>query len=673
MTEDGVRGRHQRIRTRSIRRRIALQLVIPLLSVILLYAFAVNDTLGAALNKFQTSTVYDKIVQPGGYVTTYLQLERALTAVAVSSHGQAGRHDLTAQRAATDAAIGGFLRSVRSPDLNGVVNAPVRQRLDDFTRRLSGLPAARRQIDAGRTDMLAAMQMFDDLIASSLRLYSGMSYINDFAVSRESEAVLLMGWSWEYLLRENALTGAVLASPGARITQAEHHALVGWIALRRHYFAVSTASLSPKAGRPFMGLAASAGYRQLTTAENDISGTRVTTRLPASALRWQVASAPLMGTWRQAIVQAGTGIATQARRVGDRIVLRLVLVGGAGMVAVLLSILFSVRFARRFSRELGDLKQAVEDLAERELPLTVARLRRGEEVDPGAHVPSRVPGRTTEIERVADAFIAVHQTAIGSAVGEARLRNGISRVFVNLAWRSQSLLHRQLRMLDAMQRRTYSSEDLEQLFRLDHLTTRMRRNAEGLVILSGAPAGRGWSQPVSLEDVLRAAAAEVEDYTRVEVITSSSALLAGPAVADVIHLVAELVENATAFSPPSSQVEVRGEIVGNGYAIEVVDQGIGLDPVERAELNLRLARVPDFDLANSDRLGLFVVSTLAARHGIRVTLEPSVSRGTTVVTLIPQQLVASPGPDPSPDEDKAALPSARFRRAATGSEDQPDQ
>jgi signal transduction histidine kinase len=201
----------------------------------------------------------------------------------------------------------------------------------------------------------------------------------------------------------------------------------------------------------------------------------------------------------------------------------------------------------------------------------------------------------------------------------------------------------------------------------------MRRNAEGLVILSGAQAGRGWSQPVSLEDVLRAAAAEVEDYTRVEVITSSSALLAGPAVADVIHLVAELVENATAFSPPSSQVEVRGEIVGNGYAIEVVDQGIGLDPVERAELNLRLARAPDFDLANSDRLGLFVVSTLAARHGIRVTLEPSVSRGTTVVTLIPQQLVASPGPDPSPGEDTAALPSARFRRAAPGSEDQSDQ
>jgi hypothetical protein len=113
---DGVRGRHQRIRTRSIRRRIALQLVVPLLSVILLYAFAVNDTLGAALNKFQTSTVYDKIVQPGGYVTTYLQLERALTAVAVSSHGQAGRHDLTAQRATTDSAIGGFLRSARSPD-----------------------------------------------------------------------------------------------------------------------------------------------------------------------------------------------------------------------------------------------------------------------------------------------------------------------------------------------------------------------------------------------------------------------------------------------------------------------------------------------------------------------------------------------------------------------------
>jgi signal transduction histidine kinase len=661
MTDNGVRGRHHRIRARSIRRRIALQLVIPLLSMIALYAFGGNYTLGAALNKFHTSTVYDKVVKPGQYVTTYLELERALTAVAVSSHGQAGRHDLMAQRAATDSAIASFLRSVQSSDLKDVTNATVRQWLDDFIRRLSGLPAARRQIDTGRTSTLAAMQVFSDLIGSSLHLYSGLPYVSDLTVTQESDAVLLMGWSWEYMLRENALIGAVLAAPGARMDETEYNALVGWITVRRHYFAASTASLSPTVGRPFTAFAASVGYQQLTAAENDVAASRVTTRLPASMMRWEVGSAPLLTTWQRAIVQAGSGIATQARQVGNRIVLRLVLIGGAGLVAVLLSILLSVRLVRRFSRELGDLEQAVGDLADRKLPLTVARLRRGEDVDLGAQVPVRAPGRTTEIERVAEAFTAVQQTAIRSAVGEARVRSGISRVFVNLAWRSQSLLHRQLRTLDAMERRASNPEDLEQLFRLDHLTTQMRRNAEGLVILSGAPTGRGWNQPVPLEDVLRAAVAEVEDYTRVGVVASSAILLVGPAVADVIHLVAELVDNATTFSPPPSEVEVRGEIVGNGYAIEVVDQGIGLDPADRVELNERLAQDPEFDLTESDRLGLFVVATLAARRGIRVTLEPSVHGGTTAVALIPQPLVTTSGrPDSVPGE--AALPPVRFRR-----------
>ncbi|XVQ14718.1 sensor histidine kinase [Spirillospora sp. CA-255316] len=214
-------------------------------------------------------------------------------------------------------------------------------------------------------------------------------------------------------------------------------------------------------------------------------------------------------------------------------------------------------------------------------------------------------------------------------------------MFVSLSWRSQSLLHRQLRLLDEMERRASSPEELEALFRLDHLTTRMRRHAEGLVILSGAPTVRAWDHPVAAEDLVRAAIAEVEDYTRVEVAGSSSSAVTGRVVADVIHLLAELIENAAAFSPPTTEVTVKVETVANGLAIEVVDRGIGigLHPDERAELNRRLADSAEFDLADADRLGLFVVARLAARHGVQVTLQPSAYGGTTAIVLVPHMLV----------------------------------
>ena len=224
---------------------------------------------------------------------------------------------------------------------------------------------------------------------------------------------------------------------------------------------------------------------------------------------------------------------------------------------------------------------------------------------------------------------------------EARLRQGLNDVFRSLARRSQSLLHRQLTLLDQMERRASDPEALDDLFRLDHLTTRMRRHAEGLVILAGAPPGRGWSSPVRMVDVMRGAIAEVEDYARVSVATRSQAALAGSAVADVIHLLAELIENATTLSPPYTSVRVSGDTVANGFAIEVEDRGLGMSPTRLAELNDRLANPPEFNPSDSEQLGLFVVSQLAKRHGIRVTLKASPYGGTAAIVLIPQHLVVT--------------------------------
>ena len=219
------------------------------------------------------------------------------------------------------------------------------------------------------------------------------------------------------------------------------------------------------------------------------------------------------------------------------------------------------------------------------------------------------------------------------------MRRGINDVFRNLARRNQSLLHRELTVLDGMERRTTDPETLEDLFRLDHLTTRMRRHSEGLIILSGAAPGRGWVHPVRMIDVLRAAAAEVEDYSRVSVTTPSQAALTGPAVADVIHLLAELIENATTLSPPYTAVRVSGDLVASGFAVEIEDRGLGMSEQRYAEINGRVAEPPEFDVFNSEQLGLFVVGQLAKRHAIRVTLRPSPYGGTTAIALIPNTLV----------------------------------
>ena len=222
------------------------------------------------------------------------------------------------------------------------------------------------------------------------------------------------------------------------------------------------------------------------------------------------------------------------------------------------------------------------------------------------------------------AFNAVQETAVRVAVEQAELRRSVRDVFLSLARRSQALLHRQLSLLDSMERRTTDSEELAELFRVDHLATRMRRNAENLIVLSGATAGRGWRRPVPMIDVLRGALAEVEDYTRVTVLPVGPASLAGRAVGDVIHLLAELIENAVSFSPP--QTVVRVGRIGRRQRLRHRDRGPRAGH-ERGGAgrgaNEQLRHPPEFKLTSTARLGLYVVGKLAERHGIRVRLTES--------------------------------------------------
>jgi signal transduction histidine kinase len=331
------------------------------------------------------------------------------------------------------------------------------------------------------------------------------------------------------------------------------------------------------------------------------------------------------------VLIADQALATSARN-------EVVLFGSLGFAGLVLTLVISILLGQSVNRRLKILRTSAATLATEQLPNVVARLRRGDTVDVAAEAPPLRVG-SDEIGQVGEAIDLVRQTALRSAVEESRLRQSVNDMFRNLARRNQSLLQRQLGVLDSMERRATDPDVLDDLFKMDHLTTRMRRHAEGLIILSGAVPGRSWSNPVKLVDVMRGAVAEVEDFARVTVTTQSKAMLSGNAVTDVIHLLAELIENATSLSPPFTQVRVSGESVSNGFAIEIEDRGLGLTPARMTELNERLANPPDVNPANTEQLGLFVVGQLARRHRITVMLRPSPYGGTTAVTLIPMRLV----------------------------------
>jgi len=408
----------------------------------------------------------------------------------------------------------------------------------------------------------------------------------------------------------------------------------------------------------------------------------------AFAARVALPTACLVLLWGLAVTLV-SGLDDHLSRLSHQQLGELILLGGGGLVVAAAAVILMGSFARRLSRDISDMAASARHLAEDQMPQILQRLRSGEppaEADAGTLRPRT---KSTEIAEAVAAMDRLRHTAVGAAAGEASLRTSFRQVFVSLARRNQSLLQRQLRLIDALEQKASDPAALADLFSLDHLTTRMRRHAESLTILSGAAPGRTWSEPVPVIDVIRGATAEIEDYKRVTVLTKAADAVVGPAVADMIHLLAELIENATMFSPADTRVEIRAERVANGFTVEIDDRGLGIDSDQLNEINQRLARPPDFDLANADRLGLFVGGQLAARHGVRVSLRPSPYGGTSAIVLMPSSIVvpaaeptsaAQPDAPPAlgrsagldlPSADRPALPSRRPPQPALAAVDQP--
>ncbi|MEU6424841.1 nitrate- and nitrite sensing domain-containing protein [Microbispora sp. NPDC046973] len=606
-------------------------------ALVVIWGFAAKLTIEQGQQLLRIQKVYDNIVYPVSEAINELQTERFVSVSYLAWRTSPLRTDLQVQRRKTDATA--VLLTRLSEQARDETPPAMWDRVQDLIRQMDRLDVLRGQVDDQRLTRLDVIEEYSSVVETAHQVYDRLMISPDIDIIEQTKALILITRSRELVSQQSALVLGAQAS--GRMTQDERDAFSGMVGKRRLLYQLGTSQLDAGLLKQYGTLNSTPIYTSFVSLEDDvIARVRPGQPLPPEAIAWPTTAQALTRQLTETTNAAADATAARAVPLAQSVLWDIGIVGGLGLAAVLATAFISFRFARTVTGELSALHRAAADLAGRRLPDLVRRLRRGEDVDVAAETPPMAQASdTVEIENVGRAFTSVQHTAIEAAVGQAELRKGVNKVFLNLARRSQSLLQRQLGMLDGLEKEITDPDLLERLFGVDHLTTRMRRHAEGLIILSGAVPGRGWRNPVRLYDVARAATEEVEDYLRVDVNMPHGYSLAGSSVTDVVHLLAELIENATVFSPPQTRVQVRGEMVARGFAIEVEDRGLGIPPEELSHLNARLADPPEFDLADSDRLGLFVVGLLARRHNIRVSLRTSPYGGTSAVLLLPQEIV----------------------------------
>jgi signal transduction histidine kinase len=649
-----------RWRLRSVRTRILLLVLVPVLSLIGIYVFAIGSTARDAVNLSRANTVKNTLGEPIAGFMAQLSGERLLAIVYMSSPSGANLAKLNVQETKTNAAVGNLRAGLTSGSTMGDASPSEKQAITGLLRGMASLPSLRSQVSAQIIPSSRAFGEYNAIVQQSNRVLSAaIRQQNNAQVVAQGLAFVRMGQSSDMLAQENTLLTAGQTSH--QFTPADLQAFTQLVGARRAFYNLTLPDLDPQYRAYYTRAVSPRVYLSLLSLENTVVGTRPGAVPPVSPVAWQQAAGQVGTGLLSASQQAASALTSQANSQATGAYLRLILVGGLGLVAIAISIALGLWIGRRLVRELSSLRETALELANERLPDVVSRLAAGEEVDASAQAPPNT-ATSDEVRQVGEAFATVQQTAVEAAVGQAKLRQGISHIFRNLARRSQSLLHRQLTLLDAMERRARDPQELDDLFRVDHLATRMRRHAESLIILSGEAPARGWRNPVPLVDVLRAAVAEVEDYTRIKVSATTQASLAGPAVGDVIHMIAELAENATIYSPPQTPVSITGSVVGQGFAVEIEDRGLGMSTAHRDEINAQLENPPAFDLSGSDQLGLFVAGQLAKRQNIRISLRSSAYGGTTAIVLIPRSLVV---PEGAATKDAASLPAGTSPQGRT--------
>ncbi|MFD6533760.1 nitrate- and nitrite sensing domain-containing protein [Streptomyces sp. NPDC060184] len=627
-----------RFRGKSIRRKIAALLLVPLVSLTALWAFATYVTGRQASQMMDAGATVEKVGHPLEQAVRSLQDERRQTLVFLADPRASDALPLLRrQQAITDRTVAEIRDGAGRGGIRDGLSHDARGRLDAVLSAVDGLPALRQSVENRGITRLRAMDFYDGLVDPAYRFLNGLSTMEHVSLDKQVRALVGVSRARELLSREDALVASGLLT--SRLTDADLRQLAALVAQRQLLYQVNLDMLPSDERLRVERFWASPETEPLRTAESAlIAGGEARDRAGIDTARWQQAAPPVLDRLANDYTEMTNRFQDRADPAGYRVLVLAGVAGVLGFLALLVSVFVSVRIGRELVRDLSSLRKEAHEASGVRLPGVMRRLAAGEQIDVETEAP-HLSYEPDEIGQVGQALNTLQRAAVEAAVKQADMRRGVSEVFVNLARRNQVLLHRQLTLLDAMERRTESDQELADLFRLDHLTTRMRRHAEGLVILSGAAPSRQWRKPVQLMDVVRAAVAEVEDYERVEVRRLPRIGVGGPAVADLTHLIAELLENATAFSPPHTGVQVHGERVTNGFTLEIHDRGLGMTPEILLDANLRLAETPDFELSDTDRLGLFVVSRLAQRQKVRVSLQKSPYGGTTAVVFIPANLL----------------------------------
>ncbi|MFG3600575.1 sensor histidine kinase [Micromonospora chersina] len=521
--------------------------------------------------------------------------------------------------------------------------------LDGIDKDLEELPGTRSQVFNGKMASSFAVKGYDGLIGELLAVRDSSTQLaGDSDLSDRMRAAAAVARSKEFLSQRRVVVH--LALDRGRLDQALRKDYLSTVTAEKQAVESFTAVANDSEKEFYQQTVAGGDLREVSSYEGQISGNETgdLSSLSFGPDQWDTAMVGNAKLVRTVESKFDSDAVKQADRLRSDVQRQVFLETGLLLSMLLLAILFAYLVARSMARSLRDLRQGALSVAQYGLPQAVARLRDPQvtgqlsPVQLANQIAEPLPVRSKdEFGQVTEAFNAVHLEAVRTAAEQAALRASVATMFVNLARRSQILVDRLIGHLDRLERGEEDPDRLAELFQLDHLATRMRRNDENLLVLAGADSTRVQREPAALIDVLRAAQSEVEHYTRIEFgVIDRDIEVAAHAVNDLVHLVAELFDNATAFSPPDSHVMVEARRVGDRASLYVEDRGIGISHEQLRELNERLATPPQVDVAVSRMMGLVVVARLASRHGVKAELRPGADRGTVAdVTLPPSVLV----------------------------------
>ncbi|MGI5283308.1 sensor histidine kinase [Nonomuraea polychroma] len=665
-----------RLRNWRVRARLVALILIPTAAAVLLGGIQVLASTAAA-GEFARTNQFAQLSEELGALTQAVSSERARTAWYIARNRPAnGLSEVQAQMAEVDAAakdVRGIARQLTSE-----VTGRTADQLEQLLNRLDDLTALRKQaLDANLLPGPAVelyTKVINDLLSVHNELIKGSADDELFRQTRMLDALARAKESVSY---QQALVTVALVE-GA-FDQDQLKRFLGEQSKetneRQAFMAEATAEERRYFDETVNGNAAD---RMLFLRELVLI--RATDGLPLRGLdlskrddakEWYEASKVVVDSMRKVEERQAGGIVARSEALSADERQRAFVTAGAVLALMVAVLLITTGVARSLVRPLRRLRGEALEIAGKRLPAFVQHLRESRDGAADAEVPPIGIFSRDEVGEVARAFDEVHREAVRLAGDEARLRANVNAMFVNLSRRSQTLVERQLTLIEKLERGERDDARLGDLFKLDHLATRMRRNSENLLVLAGQEAARKWSEPVELMDIVRAALGEVESYDRVSIQVQSDVAIAGQAVTDTVHLLAELIENAVSFSSRDTKVVISSSrIDGGSLMLSVTDNGIGMSQEELTEANWRLANPPVVDVSVSRRMGLFVVGRLALRHNIRVQLRRQDIGGLTAMVLIPPTLLtAVPGAMPATPSPLAQPPAAQsFGSQSSGSQ-----